>query len=57
MTNFNSLKMIFDCEFRIETQLFESSELVLKVGFLILLKTNCIMYICERKFTNFIPAK
>lgn len=57
MTNFNSGKMIFGCEIRIETQLLEVAELVLEVGFLILLKTNCIMYICEREFTNSIPAK
>ena len=57
MTNFNSGKMIFGCQIRIETQLLEVAELVLEVGFLILLKTNCIMYICERKFTNSIPVK
>ena len=38
MTNFNSDKMIFGCESRIDTQLLEVAELVLEVGYLILLK-------------------
>ena len=38
MTNFNSDRMIFGCEIRIETQLLEDAKLVLEVGFLVLLK-------------------